>query len=203
MAKHFHSRSCQVFPFPFLFPIAQTYTALWSLSQEQLQQQLFALNLIEGKRLSNRAVWIIACCWFMAWGDKSIKKIADKWIFSLLKFEFDHPTYYEQGSVTVILSHNIVSSFPPGLDKYQFFSPLSYICSSLLGAPFLHQETEIPWQIWRSRAPNALLCLKWSWRCSVPLILGAWSCFHKTDSPPFWDYIFYSTMAVYKLLACL
>lgn len=200
MAKHFHSRSCQVFPFPFLFPIAQTYTALWSLSQEQLQQQLFALNLIEGKRLSNRAVWIIACCWFMAWGDKSIKKIADKWIFSLLKFEFDHPTYYEQGSVTVIF-----------ISQYSFFLSSGPWQIPVLLPSFLHlfqslgcsQETEIPWQIWRSRAPNALLCLKWSWRCSVPLILGAWSCFHKTDSPPFWDYIFYSTMAVYKLLACL
>lgn len=53
-------------------------------------------------------------------------------------------TYYERGTVAVILSHNVVSPFPPGLDKYQFFSPLSYICSSLLGAPFLHQETEIP-----------------------------------------------------------
>lgn len=48
---------------------------------------------LRGKRLTDRAVCVIACCWFMAWGNKSIKKIEEKWIFSLLKFEFDHPTY--------------------------------------------------------------------------------------------------------------
>lgn len=41
--------------------------------------------------LSDKAVCIIACYWYMAWSDKSIKETAEEWVFSL--FEFDHSAY--------------------------------------------------------------------------------------------------------------